>query len=88
VIKRYRSPRPTDNQLRAQWGKLPHEDPDLLYVWGAGTHPADSRLLDYMLSGKRYRPLEKEWGNSFLEELEERGYDITTLKFSIDKLKD
>lgn len=83
--KRYRSPRAKPGQLKAQWGKIPDVAPDLCYAWGDGACRSDARLLDDALSGKTYSPIRLEWNSSFLEELEKRGYDITTLKFSVQK---
>lgn len=83
--KRFRTPKPKPGELRLLWGKLPHDNPDILYLWGEGTHKADSRLLHYMFSSKRYAPGGMTPEPSFIEELESRGYDITTIKFSISK---
>jgi len=84
--KRYRSPKAKPGQIKAQWGKVPHEIPGICYAWGGGgASCADVRLLDYALSGRRYSPIDKTWSDSFLEELEKRGYDLTTLKFSVEK---
>lgn len=81
-------PRARDGQIKAQWGKLADSYPDLCYVWGKGTSRADARLLHNMLSLKPYMPLTKEFCPSFLEELDARGYDITTLKISVEKKRD
>jgi hypothetical protein len=85
MAKRWRTPKAKDGELKMQYGKLPHDSPDLCYVRGDGIPKCDGRLLHYMLSGKRYSPVDKAWDASFLEELEKRGYDLTTLKFSIQK---
>ena len=84
-MKRWRTPKPRPNELRVLYGKLPKNDPDILYVWGEGTSKADSKLLHYMFSSKRFFPGSVDANDSFLEELEKRGYDITTIKFSIQK---
>jgi hypothetical protein len=77
------------NQLKAQWGKLPHESPDLIFSNGEGTSSADRSLLYYMFCSDRQRwDYEKNgmaFDPSFVKELENRGYDIKTLKFSIQK---
>ncbi|MEJ2043675.1 MAG: hypothetical protein P8X74_03740 [Reinekea sp.] len=83
--KRYRAPKAKDGELKAQWGKLPYDNPNLCYAWGDGIPKCDGRLLHYMFAGKRYSPIDKTWDDSFIEELEKRGYDLTTLKFSIQK---
>lgn len=84
--KRYRTPKAKDGQLKAQWGKLPHETPDLIYVWGDGVPRCDSRLLYNIFSMKRFPPGSFEADPSFLDELKARGYDLTTIKFSVEKL--
>lgn len=86
-MKKYSSPRPRDGQLKSQWGKIGDDCPDLCYAWGEGVSPADARLLDYAFTGKRYSPIHLRFDDSFIDELKARGYDITTLKFSIEKLK-
>ena len=81
--KRPRKPRqPKPGFLTALWGKMSRgEDPELCYAWGEGIPKCDARLLNSALCS----PYSHE--TSFYEELENRGYDMTTLKFSI-KLKD
>lgn len=74
-------------QLRMFYGVLPGDSaPDVLYMWGDGVDRCDGRLLHYIMTSKR-NPLRigEEWGPSFLEELDSRGYDISTLEFSIRK---
>lgn len=76
-------------QLKAQWGRVDRwSDKDVCYIWGDGVPKCDSRLLHSVLSTQRMR-LKIEGGHdfepSFLEELEVRGYDITTIRFSIQK---
>jgi hypothetical protein len=64
-------------QLKAQWSK---RQDDIVYSWGEGVSKADSHLLHGALT------ITMKWGDkSFQEELEARGYDIKTLKFSIYK---
>ena len=72
--------------LRARWSK---KLKDVIYYFPSSP---DGHLLNTILSGERCHPNTKspgwlgyEWGPSFLQELEDRGYDITTLKFSIRK---
>ena len=75
-------------ELKAKWAKMQHSKPDICYVWGEGVPSADARLLDAMLTREHYR-VGQDWEEkpepSFIQELEMRGYDITTLKFSIQK---
>ncbi len=90
-MKRYRAPRAKTGELKAQWGKLPGDNPDVCYVWGDGSNKRDAHLLHNFLTEKRMRfPIGNEPGrfayaDSFMEELKARGYDLTTLKFSIRK---
>lgn len=78
--------KPKDGELLAMWARLPHgETPpegDLCYD---GPSRSDMRLLSYALSREDYRSYDQTFGPSFLAELEARGYDLTTLKFSIRK---
>lgn len=97
-MKRWRAPKAKPGELKMQWGKLPHDSPDLCTVWGGGgANKRDANLLHYMLCCQRQRMVygeerEKNGGYpvvfdpSFIDELKARGYDITTFKFSIQKL--
>lgn len=95
-MKRYRRPKIKDGELRAQWGRVDGNEPDLCYYWGPGISKCDSHLLHNTLSGKECstnwdaplgspRILWTKYGNSFIKELEERGYDLTTLRFYVRK---
>lgn len=82
------TPTARDGQLKAQYGKVPHErSQDIVYAWGAGCPKSDMHLIHNMLTAQRYSVLDGEWDKSPLDELIDRGYDITTLKFSIEKKK-
>lgn len=88
--KRFHRPKLKDGQLMVYWGKLPHDVPDIIIHWqGDSSMSRDSRLLYYHLSCRRPDPLAKplfsKMEPSLIEELEDRGYDITTLRFSIMK---
>ena len=78
--KRWRGVNVKPGQLRAAYGRC-DGDLDLVYAWGGeGAQKADSRIL--------MRALEENPvfdGKTLVKELVERGYDITTLKFSIEK---
>jgi hypothetical protein len=92
-MKRLRAPKAKPGELKAQWGKLPHDGPDMCYAWGPGIGSCDAHLLHNLLNRQ---PLEHDYesrdrfpykyGKSFMDELKERGYDITTLKFYVRKL--
>lgn len=81
-MKRYRAPKAKDGEIKAQWGKLPDDVPQICFAWGNwehGTMKPEVNLLHYLLT------LDVHEGNNILEELEKRGYDLTTFKISIQK---
>jgi hypothetical protein len=95
-MKRYRMPRGMVGELRAQWGRIGSDNPDLCYFWGDGVAKGDSHLLHNVLCGPRVetnweaplgspRILWTKYANSFIKELEDRGYDLTTLRFYVKK---
>ena len=91
-MKRFRSPKLKDGELRVHWGKLPGDTPDVIYsCQGDSSMNRDCRLLHNILATKKpdlfAKPLFSKMNPSLLEELESRGYDITTLRFSIMKRK-
>ena len=89
-MKRWRAPKAKPGELKAQWGKV-EGDEDLAFAWGDGVSRCDARLLNSILANKRFYPSFKgalgtyETEQSFVDELEARGYDIRTLKFSVQK---
>lgn len=84
--KRLRAPKAKEGQLIAKWGSVDGSGPDLCYAYGPGCERADSRLLHNVLTTKRIDLSDlPNLLPSFTEELEARGYDITTLRFSISK---
>lgn len=92
-MKRLRAPKLKDGELRMYWGRDPHDrTPDVMIAWkGDGSMRADTRLLHYVLCSERpdlfAQPLFSKMKPSLIDELESRGYDLTTLKFSISKKK-
>lgn len=96
--KYYKILKAKDGELRAKWSRAElYNNPDICYAWGKGSCKSDSHLLHNVLSSPRIRSKIApaggnyldyiEYGPSFYEELESRGYDLTTLKFSIQKKK-
>ena len=88
--KRFRTPKLKDGELRIYWGKLPHDSPDVVFSWqGDRSMKRDTALLCYHFSKREpdtsAMPIFSKMNLSLLEELEARGYDITTLRFSIMK---
>ncbi len=69
-------------QLRAGWARPePGGPPDLCYAWGgAGADKSDVRIVSEAIEAAHICG-----GSSLRFELERRGYDITTLKFSIER---
>ena len=90
MSKRYRIKKPKPNTLELCYGRFCQgEDPEIGGAWGEGCSKRDLNLLFYYMTSPRPRwDTKKGWehGPSLIEELESRGYDITTLKFSIKKL--
>lgn len=70
-------------KLTLKWSK---KNKDLICHFPNG---CDGSLVFYTFTSDRFHPLPLptgEWTDSFVKELKSRGYDITTLKFSINKL--
>jgi hypothetical protein len=76
-----------ENELKMGWGLI-NGEPDIIY--SSGSNKSDCAFLHYWLSPRPEldlnSPIRYKIGDkNFLEELDERGYDISTLKFSIKK---
>ncbi|QOC57973.1 hypothetical protein phiK7B1_118 [Pseudomonas phage phiK7B1] len=78
------------SELTVLWAHEPGEDNQLTYFWrnsddNAGTATSTRRdtgiLMDHFERDKG------RFGRTLKEELEYRGYDISTFKFTIEKLK-
>ena len=80
--KQYRSPRPKPGQIKVAWGRARDCDPQLVAAWAAGGGATAGYIMTSLT--EKYAP---KSGRSLVDELEARGYDITTLKFSIEKKK-
>jgi hypothetical protein len=87
--RKFGPPRARPGQLKVQWGKIADHDPDLVYARGEGVPSADGWLFHDALTSPNWKgPLSRDkfaFDPSLLEELEARGYDIKTLKISIEK---
>lgn len=80
-MKRLRKVEAKPGELKAAYGKNDSGDADLQYAWGGkGVGKWDAHLLAYALQGTAVHE-----GRTLVQELEERGFDVTTLKFSIRK---
>lgn len=96
VKRRWRIPKAKPGELLIKWGKPDrYNDPDIVYANGPGTHHGDGHYMYYVFGTQRISPDTSwrrtngfpEYEDSFLKELDRRGYDLTTLKFSIQKKK-
>ena len=89
--KRVRTPQPKPDHLIVAWGRTdPFNDPSLVYVYPDLAGKCDSRVLMDAIEGPRYRPSFNPYGSlkeepSLAQELEARGYDLTTLRITIRK---
>ena len=81
MTKRLRNPVAKENELLVKYGKE-HGEEDLFYCWPDNDTgmKADCRIV--MFAFEREKIFD---GKIMRQLLEERGYDITTLKFSIMK---
>jgi len=82
-----RAARPKAKQLKLKWGALGDGEPELCVSWGEGIPRGAGRMLYSLLDRKSYCPLDKKFGKSPIEVLEEWGFDLETLKIEIT-LKD
>lgn len=85
----WRAPKAKPGELVMRWGKMPNDSPEMCYAWGDGASRRDMVLLHIAIASQHpdlaVSPLFSKMNPSLLEELEARGYDLTTLKFSIFK---
>lgn len=80
MAKRWRAPKAKPGELKIAYGKSEGEL-DLFYCHGGdGARRCDARLLSHFIEGVKYFD-----ERNLREELEYRGYDITTLRFSVMK---
>ena len=89
-MKRFRKPKLKDGELRIYYGKLPHDNPDVVLAWqGDSMMKRDTALLHHFICSQHpdphFRPIFGKMNKSLVDQLVERGYDITTLNFSIMK---
>lgn len=89
-MKRLRKPKLKDGELRMYWGREPGDSPDVMLAYqGDRTMKWDMKMLHYLMCSRHpdphAKPIFNKMNPSMIEELESRGYDITTLKFSIMK---
>ena len=89
--KRITTPVAKPGELIARWGRVDrHSAPSIVYAYPDRSGKSDSRVLCDAIEGPRCSPSSTPFGGydvnpSLVEELESRGYDITTLRISIKK---
>jgi hypothetical protein len=67
-------------QLKVGWGKVDKQTPEIAYAFGGGgTSTSDCRILC-----RAFEETEVFSGRSLAEELDARGYDLSTFRFSIE----
>ena len=79
--KRYRTPYAKDGELLVKYGQEDGER-DIFYCWPPN---GEGMRRDSNIVMSAFEMIDVCEGRSLREELELRGYDITTLKFSIRK---
>lgn len=82
MAKRIGVPKAKPGELIVKWGRCePGEPPEVVYNWGGeGATKRDSMMLAHALENQTLLN-----GKTLMQELEDRGYDITTLKFTIQQ---
>lgn len=82
MAKRVRTLSAKPGEIKVAWARPSlGEPPDLCVAWGgSGSSKSDGRIVLEALEG-----LSVYDGRSLREELSRRGYDVTTLKLSVQK---
>lgn len=89
--KRWRVPVAKAGEVKIAYGRAgQHDAPDLCAAWGgSGADKSDARTVMHALTERRmaigFPSMGYEERPSLIEELEARGYDITTLRFTIQR---
>ncbi|MBW3243404.1 hypothetical protein KUV57_12090 [Epibacterium sp. DP7N7-1] len=80
-------PRPRAGELKIQWGYSADDGYDLFFCGGEGVPRADRSLMHYALTAQRWTgPFDgMKFEPSLIDQLASRGYDPSTLRFSIQK---
>lgn len=94
-MKRHRMPRPIPGVLHMKWANegeargWNRHDPslrgDVAWAWGEGCSKADGALMHSVMCTGPWSITLRRCEPSLMEELVKRGYDLTTLRFSIRK---
>lgn len=85
-MKRYRAPKVAEGQIKMQKGRI-DGDADMCIFYGDNTPRCDRALVMNTLCSDRLG-YKGDTQPSFIEELAKRGYDLETLRFSIEKKQD
>jgi|GEM_PF-1849238 len=91
--RRWRAPTAKPGEVKIVYGRTSrYDDPDICVAWGAGgADKSDARMVMHALTEKRlgytFPSLAVEQRPSLVGELEARGYDITTLRFTIQRVR-
>lgn len=87
-MKRYRRPKVIEGQIKVQRGKI-DGDVDMCIFYGDNVPRCDRALVLNVLGSERQRTdfstMQPVFDPSLLDELEARGYDLDTLRFSIER---
>lgn len=89
--KRIRTPVAKPGEVIVAWGRSdPHNDPSLVYAYPDSVGRAAAHTLMDALERERYVPSVETFPDykaeaSVVKQLEEMGYDITTLRITIRK---
>lgn len=86
-MKRYRRPKVIEGEIKMQRGRIDGDDPDMCIFYGDEVPKCDRALVMNTLCFETYNHLTRATKPSLIEELERRGYDMDTLKFSIKRLE-
>lgn len=81
-MKRYRTPKVIEGQIKFQRGKLDDEI-DMLVIYGDDVPRCDRSLVMQLFTSEQLT-WDMKTRPSFIEELKRRGYDLDTLRFSIE----
>ena len=83
-MKRYRKPKVVEGQIKMQKGRIDGENPDMCIFFGDNTPRCDRKLVMNTFCFETYDTGTRKVTPSFISELERRGYDMDTLRFSIE----
>lgn len=89
--KRWRTPTAKPGEIKIVYGRVDRDNnPDLCVAWGPGTDMrCTASLMMHAITEKTLRAKfpgpGHEYHPSLVDELEKRGFDITTLRITIQK---